>query len=96
VHDGRELQIADIVGPVCESGDFFARDRELPEVKAGELVALLDAGAYGMSLASNYNSRGRAAEVLIESEADGEQKRGNARLIRRRETVEELMAGETI
>jgi diaminopimelate decarboxylase len=96
VREGRAAQVADIVGPVCESGDFFARDRELPEVKAGELVALLDAGAYGMSLASNYNSRGRAAEVLIESEADGEQKRGNARLIRRRETVEELMAGETI
>ena len=96
VRDGRAMQVADIVGPVCESGDFFARDRALPEVKAGELVALLDAGAYGMSLASNYNSRGRAAEVLIESEADGQKKRGAARLIRRRETVEELMAGETV
>jgi diaminopimelate decarboxylase len=96
VRDGRATQVADIVGPVCESGDFFARDRSLPEVKAGELVALLDAGAYGMSLASNYNSRGRAAEVLIESEADGQKKRGAARLIRRRETVEELMAGETV
>ena len=82
------MQVADIVGPVCESGDFFARDRELPEVRSGELVALLDAGAYGMSLASNYNTRGRAAEVLV----DG----GKARLIRRRETVEELMAGETV
>jgi len=82
------MQVADIVGPVCESGDFFARDRDLPEVKAGELVALLDAGAYGMSLASNYNSRGRAAEVLIGG--------GEARLIRRRETLEELMAGETV
>jgi diaminopimelate decarboxylase len=88
VREARESQVADIVGPVCESGDFFARDRETPEVKAGELVALLDAGAYGMSLASNYNSRGRAAEVLV----DG----GKARLIRRRETVEELMAGEIL
>ena len=88
VREGRAMQVADIVGPVCESGDFFARDRETPELRAGELVALLDAGAYGMSLSSNYNSRGRAAEVLI----DG----GAARLIRRRETVEELMAGETV
>jgi diaminopimelate decarboxylase len=96
VRDGRAMQVADIVGPVCESGDFFARDRELVEVRSGELVALLDAGAYGMSLASNYNSRGRAAEVLIESEADGQKKRGAARLIRRRETVEELMAGERV
>jgi diaminopimelate decarboxylase len=84
----REMQVADIVGPVCESGDFFARDRELPELLAGELVALLDAGAYGMSLASNYNSRARAAEVLVEG--------GAARLVRRRETLEELMAGEML
>jgi diaminopimelate decarboxylase len=82
----RETFTADIVGPVCETGDFFARDRTMPEVAAGELVALLDAGAYGMSLASNYNSRGRAAEVMVE--------RGTARLVRRRETVEELMMGE--
>jgi diaminopimelate decarboxylase len=88
VRDGRATQVADIVGPVCESGDFFARDRETPELRAGELVALLDAGAYGMSLASNYNTRGRPAEVLI----DG----GAVRLIRRRETVEELMAGEKV
>ena len=79
---------ADIVGPVCESGDFFARDRELPEVKAGELVALLDAGAYGMSLASHYNTRVRAAEVLVEN--------GSARLVRRRETLAELMAAEIV
>jgi diaminopimelate decarboxylase len=84
----RPLQTADIVGPVCESGDFFARDRELPELRAGELVALLDAGAYGMSLASNYNSRGRAAEVLVEN--------GEARLIRRRETLEEMLAAEIL
>ncbi|HEY6448440.1 MAG TPA: diaminopimelate decarboxylase [Acidobacteriaceae bacterium] len=78
--------VADVVGPVCETGDFFARDRELPPLKPGDLVALLDAGAYGMSLASNYNSRPRAAEVMVEG------KRG--RLIRRRETVAELLAPE--
>jgi diaminopimelate decarboxylase len=88
VREGRERVVADIVGPVCESGDFFARDRELPELRTGELAVLLDAGAYGMSLASNYNSRGRAAEVLIEG--------GEARLIRRRETVEEMLEGESL
>ena len=56
---------ADIVGPVCETGDFFARDRIMAEVKPGDLLAVLDTGAYGMSLSSNYNSRGRAAELLI-------------------------------
>jgi diaminopimelate decarboxylase len=78
--------VVDIVGPVCESGDFFARDRELPEVKEGDLVAILDAGAYGMSLSSNYNSRPRPAEVLIEGK--------RARLIRRRETIRDLIGPE--
>ncbi len=78
--------VADVVGPVCESGDFFAHDRSLPEVAAGDLLAVLDAGAYGMSQASNYNSRPRAAEVLV----DG----GAARLIRRRETLDDLLATE--
>ncbi|MFZ0661420.1 MAG: diaminopimelate decarboxylase [Acidobacteriaceae bacterium] len=79
---------ADIVGPVCETGDFFARDRELPAVRPGDLVAILDAGAYGQSLASNYNSRPRPAEVLVEGK--------RARLIRRRETVEDLLATEIL
>src|SRR6185437_13325016 len=78
----------DVVGPFCESGDFFARDRELPTVKPGELVLLLDAGAYGMSLTSNYNTRPRAAEVLI----DG----ANVDLIRRRETMRDLLAPELL
>jgi diaminopimelate decarboxylase len=78
----------DVVGPVCESGDFFARDRVMPRVKAGELVLVLDAGAYGMSESSNYNTRARAAEVLV----DGDE----ARLIRRRETLRELMAAEIL
>ena len=58
--------VMDVVGPVCETGDFFARDRELPALAPGDLLAILDAGAYGMSLASNYNTRGRAAEVLVD------------------------------
>jgi diaminopimelate decarboxylase len=77
----------DIVGPVCETGDFFARDRGLPEVKEGDLVAILDAGAYGMSLSSNYNTRPRPAEVLVEGK--------RARLIRRRETIQDLTRQET-
>jgi diaminopimelate decarboxylase len=79
--------IVDIVGPVCETGDFFARDREMPEIKEGDLVAILDAGAYGMSLSSNYNSRPRPAEVLVEGKG--------ARLIRRRETIRDLVLQET-
>ncbi len=78
----------DVVGPICESGDFFAHDREMTRVKAGELVLVLDAGAYGMSESSNYNTRARAAEVLV----DGDE----ARLIRRRETLRELMAAEIV
>jgi diaminopimelate decarboxylase len=88
VQDDREPQTADIVGPVCESGDFFARDRETQELRANDLVALLDAGAYGMSLASHYNTRVHPAEVLVEG--------GKARLIRRRETLDELMAAEIV
>ncbi len=78
----------DIVGPVCESGDFFARDRQLAAVKPGDLLAILDAGAYGMSLSSNYNTRPRPAEVLV---------RGTThRLIRRRETTRDLFAPELL
>ena len=77
---------ADIVGPVCESGDFFARDRAIAQVKPGDLVALLDAGAYGMSLSSNYNSRPRPAEVLVEG--------NKLTLARRRETMRDLLAPE--
>lgn len=78
----------DVVGPVCESGDFFARDRALPAVKPGDLVLLLDAGAYGMSQTSNYNTRTRPAEVLVEG--------AKTRLIRRRETMRDLLAPEVV
>ena len=76
----------DVVGPVCESGDFLAKDRRLPPVKRGDLLATFSAGAYGMAMSSNYNSRVRAAEVLVEDT--------NHRLIRRRETYEDLVRTE--
>jgi len=75
-----------IAGPVCESGDFLARDAMLPAVTPGENLCVLDAGAYGMSLASNYNTRPRSAEVLV----DG----NRARLVRRRETIKDLLQSE--
>jgi diaminopimelate decarboxylase len=84
---GRSERVqSDIAGPVCESGDFLARDAMLPAVTPGENLCVLDAGAYGMSLASNYNTRPRAAEVLV----DG----NRARLIRRRETIKDLLQAE--
>jgi len=79
-------RIVDVVGPVCETGDFFARDRKLAHVEPGDLVALLDAGAYGMAQSSNYNTRLRPAEVLVEG--------AKARLIRRRETMADLLGPE--
>ena len=79
-------RIVDVVGPVCESGDFFARDRKIAPLQPGDLVALLDAGAYGMAQSSNYNTRMRPAEVLVEGT--------KARLIRRRETMADLLAPE--
>jgi diaminopimelate decarboxylase len=84
----RSEMIYDVVGPICETGDFFARDRKLAELRPGDLIALLDAGAYGMSLASNYNTRPRAAEVLVDVKS--------ARLIRRRETLNDLLRVENV
>jgi len=77
--------VADVVGPVCESGDWIGRDRALA-VEEGDLLAVLSAGAYCMSMASNYNTRGRAAEVLVSGD--------RATLIRRRETVEDQLRNE--
>lgn len=82
---GRSIT-ADIVGPVCETGDFFARDRKLPRVEPGDLLAILDAGAYGMSQASNYNTRFKPAEVLVSGKS--------VKVIRRRETMEDLLRQE--
>jgi diaminopimelate decarboxylase len=80
---GAGIGTFDVVGPICETGDFFARDRELPEVEQGELLAILDAGAYGMSLSSNYNSRPRPAEVLVNGRS--------AKLVRKREKISDLL-----
>ncbi len=79
-------ETVDVVGPVCESGDCFARDRELPRGEEGDLLAILDVGAYGMVLASNYNTRPRAAEVLVNGKS--------VKAIRRREKVRELYSTE--
>lgn len=82
------LTAVDVVGPVCESGDFLARDRPMPPLGPGDLVAVMSAGAYGFSMASNYNSRPRAAEVLVAG--------GDYHVIRERELYEDLVRGETI
>lgn len=84
----RGMLEADVVGPLCETGDFFAQDRQMPSVEPGELLAVLAAGAYGFVLSSNYNARPRPAEVLVNG--------GKAELIRKRETLEDLIAGEVL
>ena len=86
VRGDAETITADVVGPVCETGDFLARDREMPAANSGDLLAVCTAGAYGFVQASNYNSRPRPAEVLV----DG----GEAKLIRERERYEDLIRGE--
>jgi diaminopimelate decarboxylase len=83
---GAARESVDVVGPVCESGDFFAQDRALPEMKEGDLVALMSAGAYGFVMASNYNSRPLPAEALVQGD--------NFSLIRRRQTMEDLIRDE--
>ena len=84
--DRREA--ADVVGPVCESGDFFAQARELPPLRQGELVALMSAGAYGFTMASNYNSRPLAAEVMVQGE--------QAQVVRARQSLGDLIQGERV
>ncbi|MFZ2446469.1 MAG: diaminopimelate decarboxylase [Syntrophobacteraceae bacterium] len=84
----KETQIVDVVGPICESGDFLAKDRGLPVPTAGEYLAVMSAGAYGFSMSSNYNSRPRAAEVLVRG--------GEYFVVRKRETWEDLVRLETI
>ena len=79
-------ETVDVVGPVCETGDFFARARELPVTNEGDLLAILDAGAYGMVLASNYNTRPRPAEVLVDGKS--------VKLTRRRETAADMLRQE--
>jgi diaminopimelate decarboxylase len=84
----REVETVDVVGPVCETGDFLARDRAMPRVREGELLAVMSAGAYGFVMSSNYNSRRRAAEVMV----DG----GDFAVVRERESLEDLVRGERV
>ena len=88
VRETRDTRFGDLVGPICESGDFLAQERDLPAVDPGEYLAVLGAGAYGFSMASQYNSRGRPAEILISG--------NQAEVIRERETWDDLVRGEHI
>ncbi len=85
---GRERVKADIVGPICESGDFLARERDVEQAEPGELIAIMSAGAYGFSMSSNYNSRPRVCEVMVKGD--------RFYVIRERETFQDLIKGETI
>ena len=85
---GREMETVDVVGPICETGDFLAKDRSLPRMEAGDALAVFSAGAYGFVMSSNYNSRPRAAEAMVIN--------GEAHLIRERETLDDLTRGERI
>ena len=85
---GGKRMVADLVGPICETGDFFAREREMPEPSPGDLLAIMGAGAYGFSMASNYNARRRAAEVMDRG--------GEFFVIRERESYEDLVRGERV
>ncbi|PLX46050.1 MAG: diaminopimelate decarboxylase, partial [Deltaproteobacteria bacterium] len=88
VKEGGARRLADLVGPICESGDFIAKDRVLPALEQGELFAVMSAGGYGFTMSSNYNARPRVAEVLV----SGDQ----YRVVRRRESYEDLISGEEI
>ena len=85
---GVETAVADVVGPICETGDFLARDRELPRLERGDLLAVMSAGAYGFAMSSNYNSRPRVAEVLVNGRRWA--------VVRDRETYEDLCRGESL
>jgi diaminopimelate decarboxylase len=84
----RKMILADVVGPICESGDFLARDRQLPSLRQGEYIAVMSAGAYGFSMSSRYNSRPLAAEVMVKGRM--------CSLVRERETYRDLIRGERV
>ena len=88
VNEDGSVANADLVGPVCESGDYLARDRELPDAREGDLLAVMSAGAYGFSMASNYNSRRRPAEVLVRGDRWA--------IVREREHMADLVKGELV
>jgi len=83
---GAELKPVDVVGPICESGDFLAKDRPFPAVGRGDLLAVMSAGAYGFVMSSNYNTRPRAAEVLVNGDT--------FTVVRKRETYDDLLKAE--
>jgi diaminopimelate decarboxylase len=85
---GEALELSDVVGPICETGDYLAQNRELPPLKAGDVLAVMSAGAYGFTMASNYNTRPMPAEILV----DGSE----AYLVRERQTLEDLVRGEHV
>jgi diaminopimelate decarboxylase len=84
----REVTFCDVVGPICESGDFLAKGRELKKVRQGEFLAVMSAGAYGFSMSSNYNSRPRAAEIIVKGKQHF--------LIRKRETYSDLVRNDKL
>ena len=88
INPNRAAIVTDVVGPICETSDFFARDRELPELAQGELLWIGAAGAYGAAMGSNYNARPRLPEVLVRGD--------KYTVIRPRETYEQLIAGERL
>jgi diaminopimelate decarboxylase len=88
VEESREEVLADVVGPICESSDFLAKGRKIQNLRSGELIAVMSAGAYGFSMSTNYNSRPKIPEVLV---------RGDQMfVIRQREGYEDLIRGESI
>jgi diaminopimelate decarboxylase len=86
-YEGIETETVDVVGPVCESGDYLGKDVAVPRVEQGGLLSVFSAGAYGFTMASNYNARPRPPEIMVEGDED--------RLVRPRETYEDLVAPET-
>jgi diaminopimelate decarboxylase len=84
---GEEMEVVDVVGPICETGDTFTRDRNLPPLRAGDLVAFMSAGAYGAAMASEYNTRPLVPEVLVEGDKYA--------VIRARPTYEQMLSLET-
>jgi len=85
---GGATELSDVVGPICETGDYLAQNRDLPPVKAGDVLAVMSAGAYGFTMASNYNTRPMPAEILV----DG----AEAHVVRERQTLEDLVRGEHV
>lgn len=86
--EGAETELTDVVGPICETGDYLAQNRDLPPVKSGDVLAVMSAGAYGFTMASNYNTRPMPAEILV----DG----AEAHVVRERQTLEDLVRGEHV